>query len=59
VLGLAFGVGIAIAGIALESKRIFGVHIGVIGLAGNAAIACIGSLFRSPRSPPHRALHLK
>jgi Na+/proline symporter len=59
LLGLAFGVGIAIAGVALDSKRIFGVHIGVIGLAVNAAIACIGSLFRSSESPPHRALHLE
>ena len=48
LVGLAFGVGIAIAGAALDSKRIFGVHIGVIGLAVNAAIACIGSLFRGP-----------
>jgi SSS family solute:Na+ symporter/sodium/pantothenate symporter len=47
LLGLAFGVGIVILGVALDSKRIFGVHIGVIGLAGNAAIACIGSLFQS------------
>jgi Na+/proline symporter len=59
LLGLAFGVGIAIAGVSLDSKRVFGVHIGLIGLAGNAAIACIGSLSRSPGSPPHRALHLQ
>ena len=59
LLGLAFGVGIAIAGIALDSKRVFGVHIGVIGLAVNAAIACLGSLFRSPGSPPDRALHVQ
>jgi Na+/proline symporter len=51
LVGLAFGVGIAIAGAALDSKRIFGVHIGVIGLAVNAAVACIGSLFRSPDAP--------
>jgi len=51
LVGLAFGVGIAIAGAALDSKRIFGVHIGVIGLAVNAAIACIGSLFRVPGRP--------
>lgn len=57
-LGLAFGVGIVILGLVLDSKRIFGVHIGVIGLAGNVAIACIGSLLRSPGSPSQRALHL-
>jgi Na+/proline symporter len=51
LVGLAFGVGIAIAGAALDSKRVFGVHIGVIGLAVNAAIACIGSLFRAPGRP--------
>jgi len=59
LLGLVFGVGIVIAGVALGSKRIFGVHIGVIGLAVNAAIACIGSLARSPGSPPQRSLHLQ
>jgi hypothetical protein len=30
-----------------------------IGLAGNATIACIGSLFRAPESAPQRAMHLK
>ena len=59
LLGLAFGVGVTIAGVALDSKRIFGVHIGVIGLAGNAAIACIGSLLPKPGNPPQRALHLE
>ncbi|MFB3118397.1 MAG: hypothetical protein ACE1ZP_06490, partial [Myxococcota bacterium] len=59
LLGLVFGVAIAIAGIALDSKRVFGVHIGVIGLAGNSAIACLGSLLRSPGSPPDRALPLQ
>jgi Na+/proline symporter len=44
LLGLAFGVGVAILGVALDSKRVFGIHTGVIGVAGNAAIACIGSL---------------
>jgi Na+/proline symporter len=59
LLGLVFGVGIVILGVALDSKRIYGVHIGVIGLAGNAAIACIGSLFRLPGRPSQRAMPLQ
>jgi Na+/proline symporter len=59
LLGLVFGVGIVLVGVALDSKRFFGVHIGVIGLAGNAAIACLGSLSRLPESPPQRALRVK
>jgi len=51
LLGLAFGVGVAILGVALDSKRIFGIHTGVIGVAGNAAIACIGSLLPPSRRP--------
>jgi SSS family solute:Na+ symporter/sodium/pantothenate symporter len=46
--GLAVGVATAIAGVVLQSNRLFGVHVGVIGVAINAAIACIGSLI--PRS---------
>jgi len=52
LVGLVFGVGIAIAGVVLDSKRISGVHIGVIGLAVNAAIACIGSLLGRPDALP-------
>ena len=48
LLGLAFGVGIVLAGVAWDSQRVSGVHIGVIGLAANVAIACVGSLFRVP-----------
>jgi len=59
LMGLIFGVGIAIAGVILDSKRIYGVHIGVIGLAVNAAIACIGSLLGSPRRSSQRATHLE
>jgi Na+/proline symporter len=42
--GLLVGSLIAIAGVALEMKRIGGVHTGVIGLTVNAAIAVGGSL---------------
>jgi Na+/proline symporter len=59
LLGLVLGVGIVILGAALDSKRIFGVHIGVIGLAVNAAIACIGSLLRPPASPSQREMQLQ
>jgi Na+/proline symporter len=59
LIGLVFGVGIAIAGVILDSKRISGVHIGVIGLAVNAAIGCIGSLLGSPRRSSQRATHLE
>ena len=59
LLGLAIGVGIVLVGLALDSKRIFGIHIGVIGLAVNAAVGCIGSLSRWPGSPPQRGLHLE
>jgi Na+/proline symporter len=59
LMGLIFGVGIAVAGVVLDSKRIYGVHIGVIGLAVNAAIACIGSLLGSPRRSSQRATHLE
>jgi SSS family solute:Na+ symporter/sodium/pantothenate symporter len=59
LMGLVFGVGIAIAGVALDSKRISGVHIGVIGLAVNAAIGCIGSLLGSPRSSSQRGMRLE
>ncbi|HXV37373.1 MAG TPA: sodium:solute symporter family protein, partial [Myxococcota bacterium] len=47
-IGLAVGVATAIAGVVLQSNRLFGIHVGVIGVAINAAIACIGSLI--PRS---------
>jgi Na+/proline symporter len=47
--GLVSGTAIALLGLYSEDfKRIGGVHIGVIGLAVNSAIACLGSL-RSPR----------
>ncbi len=48
--GLLVGSLIAIAGVALEMKRIGGVHTGVIGLAVNAAIATAGSLLTRSRS---------
>jgi len=50
LLGLVVGSLIAIAGVFLDVKRIGGVHMGVIGLALNTAIATAGSLLSS--SPP-------
>ena len=47
-MGLVAGTAIALFGVYLGVKRIEGVHIGVIGLAVNAAIACSLSL-RSKR----------
>ncbi len=44
LVGLVVGAAIAIAGVALDTKRIEGVHIGVIGLAVNGAICWLGSL---------------
>ncbi len=48
LLGLAVGVGVAIWGVALDSNRVFGIHVGLLGVAANAAIACLGSLLRAP-----------
>ncbi len=45
--GLAVGAVIAVAGVFFGAKRIEGVHIGVVGLAVNAAICWLGSLRRS------------
>ncbi len=48
--GLVCGTAIAILGLYSEDfKRIGGIHIGVIGLAVNTAIACLGSLRPSTR----------
>ena len=47
LIGLLVGTAIAASGMILESKRIGGFHVGVIGLGVNAVIACLGSL-RSP-----------
>jgi Na+/proline symporter len=54
-LGLAVGSAIAVAGVALEAKRLSGVHVGVIGLAVNLGIALAGSLFARRRSHPSAA----
>ncbi len=59
LIGLIFGVGIAIAGAVVDSKWISGFHIGVIGLAVNAAIACIGSLLGSPGRFSQRVMRLE
>ena len=42
-LGLLAGSAIAVTGMALETKRLGGVHVGVIGLGVNGVIAILGS----------------
>ncbi|MBW2667229.1 MAG: sodium:solute symporter family protein [Deltaproteobacteria bacterium] len=57
-IGLAVGSAIAIAGAMAGVKRIEGLHVGVIGLAVNLAIACLGSLMLGPagvKDPGERA----
>jgi Na+/proline symporter len=49
-VGLVAGSALAVAGVFLETKRIGGVHIGVIGLGLNLAIAGLGSLWAGRRS---------
>jgi Na+/proline symporter len=44
LVGLLVGSAIAVAGVALDLERVGGIHVGVIGLAVNAAIATAGSL---------------
>jgi len=41
--GIAVGTAIAVAGLVFDAKRIGGVHIGVIGLCANLAVACVAS----------------
>jgi Na+/proline symporter len=52
--GLLLGTALAIAGVALDAKRVAGVHVGVIGLAANLAVAVLGSLLagRGRRGAP-------
>jgi len=47
-VGLAVGSAIAIAGVFAGVKRIDGLHVGIIGLGCNAAIACVGSWWLGP-----------
>jgi len=49
LLGLVAGTAIAVAGVALGAKRVGGVHVGVIGLSVNAALACGLSLWGARR----------
>jgi SSS family solute:Na+ symporter/sodium/pantothenate symporter len=49
-VGLVVGSALVVAGVFLEMKRIGGVHIGVIGLGLNLAIAGLGSLWAGRRS---------
>ncbi len=49
-MGIALGTAIAIGGVLLDTKRIGGVHMGVIGLGVNLTVAAVGSLLdRRPR----------
>jgi SSS family solute:Na+ symporter/sodium/pantothenate symporter len=50
--GVAVGAAVAVAGVVLGSKRVAGVHVGVIGVALNAAVAIAGSWW-SARSGDH------
>jgi Na+/proline symporter len=47
-IGLVVGSAIAIAGVFAGVKRIDGLHIGIIGLACNLVIACVGSWWSGP-----------
>jgi Na+/proline symporter len=42
-IGLALGTAIAVGGVVAGVKRIEGMHIGLIGLAANLVVACVGS----------------
>ncbi len=55
VCGVFVGSVIAVAGVFLEMKRLGGIHIGVIGLGVNAAIAVLGSQLTFGRREPDRA----
>ena len=46
-LGLLAGTALAVAGVFLDVKTVDGVHVGVIGLGVNVAIAVIGSLWEA------------
>jgi Na+/proline symporter len=50
--GVVVGSTVAVAGVFLDMKRVGGVHVGMIGLAANTAIAVLGSLRASPRVTP-------
>jgi Na+/proline symporter len=45
-IGLALGTAIAVWGVSAGVNRAHGIHIGVIGLAANLVVACVGSLAR-------------
>jgi hypothetical protein len=45
------GTALAVAGVFLDLKRVGGVHVGVIGLGVNVAIAVIMSLWGARRPP--------
>jgi len=49
--GLVAGVAVALLGVALGEKRVAGVHVGVIGLAVNGAVALLASRWRARPRP--------
>ncbi len=49
LLGLRVGSAIAIGGVVLQTKRIGGVHVGVIGLAANTVVAVLASQLAARR----------
>jgi SSS family solute:Na+ symporter len=50
LVGLLAGSALAVAGVFLDVQRVGGVHVGVIGLGVNAAVAAIGSLCTAPKA---------
>ena len=54
LLGLLAGSGVAVAGIALDTATLGGVHVGVIGLGVNLAVAGLGSLLAGLAGVPRR-----
>jgi Na+/proline symporter len=55
--GLVVGSLVVIAGLYLETKRLGGVHIGVIGLGLNSLVAVLGSLLYRRRGAPELPSH--
>jgi len=54
--GIVVGTGIAVGvGLGVGVSRYAGVHMGVIGLVANAAVACVGSLLLAQPASPSRS----
>ncbi len=52
VVGLLVGTALAVTGVLLETKRLGGVHVGLIGLGANLAVSLLGSWLAAPRVAP-------